>query len=261
MDRDHHLQRGEHVHALVDNISGCIWRDKRLVSFLSTAYQATTTIAIQHRPNIPPYNIGTFIAHVAVQQCNNKNGVDRFASMLAQHERGLKTRMWVRVLWYVFDMAFVNAYILSTCFAYPHHHHRSIKHSSIALTEQLIGSRSYYKCLGRPRKIHLVPDQHFIQHAGRQKHRRVSSATPSHCIDANNVMSTCVCKLALNNTIHHNIVSLHIQCKSRAAASMPRCGRAGTAGLSKHTMMRHVLLSFIVPIVVLMRSIESSIND
>lgn len=106
-------------------------------------------------------------APIAVQQYrNNMNGVDRFASMLSRYECDFKTRKWwVRVLWYVFDMSIVNAYILSTYSPHAQHHFPSIKHFRIALAQQLIAERSYVKKPGRPRQqplpSHIIPDQHF----------------------------------------------------------------------------------------------------
>ena len=105
------------------------------------------------------------------------NGVDRFASMLSRYECDFKTRKWwVRVLWYVFDMSFVNAFIMSTYSLHSHHHYSSVKHFRIALAQQLIGDRSYVKKAGRPRlhplPSHIIPDQHFIIKAdGPTKHR------------------------------------------------------------------------------------------
>ena len=104
------------------------------------------------------------------------NGVDRFASMLSRYECDLKTRKWwVRVLWYVFDMSIVNAYIMSTYSPHSHHHYRSVKLFRLALAEQLIAGRCYRKSMGRPRQHPLpspvVPGQHFIDNVGRGNQR------------------------------------------------------------------------------------------
>ena len=93
------------------------------------------------------------------------------------YECDLKTRKWwIRVLWYVFDMSIVNAYILSKYSPHPHHHQPSIKHFRLALAEQLIDGRSYVKGKGRPRlqplPSHIIPNQHFITNGGRMQHRR-----------------------------------------------------------------------------------------
>ena len=169
IDRSRSLRRGEHVYASHDGISGFIWRDKKLVSFLSTAYPASTSVTIQQHSatSTSPSAMESFPAPIAVQQYRTyMNGVDRFASMLSRYECDFKTRKWwVRVLWYVFDMSIVNAYIMSTYSPHPHHHYRSIKHFRLALAEQLIEGRSYVKKMGRPRQqplpSHIIPGQHF----------------------------------------------------------------------------------------------------
>ena len=182
LDRSRSLHRGEHIHASHSHISGLIWRDRKLVSFLSTAYPASTSSHIHQRSSSYPFSIEQHPAPIAVAEYrDNMNGVDRFASMLSRYECDFKTRKWwVRVLWYVFDMAIVNAYILSTYSPHPHHHHRSIKHFRLALAQHLIGDRSYYKKMGRPRQqplpSHVIPGQHV---PSRISQSRVCAKCPS----------------------------------------------------------------------------------
>ncbi len=78
------------------------------------AYAASSTTAIQQRSHNNPVNMEHVAAPIAVQQYrHNMNGVDRFAFMLSRYECDFKTRKWwIRVLWYVFDMSIVNAYIM-----------------------------------------------------------------------------------------------------------------------------------------------------
>src|SRR5690349_5250820 len=109
------LDRNEYIYASTNNgISGVVWKDKKLVSTLSTAYPASTTSHIIQRDQSGQLQQRS--APLCIKQYRKyMNGVDRFASMLSRYECDFRTvKWWVRVMWYMFDMSIANSYIIST---------------------------------------------------------------------------------------------------------------------------------------------------
>ena len=141
------------------NLVATVWKDKRVVSTLSsmTSPQDTTTVdrrqkdaSIKHIPC--PQSVSTYNTYM--------NGVDRGDQLRNYYRVRLKSMKYYKyVFWFLFDVSITNAFILSSFVPTTPTtlSSQTLKKFRLALSEQLIGDYNSRKRLGRPRSSVLVP--------------------------------------------------------------------------------------------------------
>ena len=106
------LCRGESLYRRQGNIVVTVWKDKKLVSFISTQCDVRGDETVRRKQKD-----GTYIevpTIPAVTLCNKyMGGVDRNDQMQQYYETSRRARKWWRYLfWFCLDVTIVNAYIL-----------------------------------------------------------------------------------------------------------------------------------------------------
>ncbi len=148
---DRQLRRqGDLVRAQKGDLMAVRWRDKRIVSFLSTADRATDVVNVTRRHRDGTQHLVN--APSVVHQYNiNMNGVDHADQMRTEYPTFRKSRKWwCYVFWFLVDIGICNAFVLMK--ESPNHQQQSRrgndKRRSLVsfrknLAKQLIGQ---YRC-------------------------------------------------------------------------------------------------------------------
>ena len=106
------LRRGESVHRRQGNIVVTVWKDKKLVSFISTQCDVTGNETVRRKEED-----GTYIEVPTIPAVTLYNkymgGVDRSDQMRQYYETSRWAKKWWRYLfWFCLDVSIVNAHIL-----------------------------------------------------------------------------------------------------------------------------------------------------
>ena len=153
------LQRGEYEFRQHGNLVAFAWKDKRIVTVLSTLSPPDQTQLVPRKEKdgtitqVPcPHAVATYNRHMG--------GVDRGDQMRQYYcVRPKSSKYYKYIFWFTFEISIANAYILSqfspnTSLLSSHRH---LKRFRLRLAEQLIGQYCTKKRPGRPRSIHIQP--------------------------------------------------------------------------------------------------------
>ncbi len=174
---------GDMVRAQKGELSAVKWKDKRVVSFLSTADQANAVTNVTRRRRDGTQHL--VAAPTVVENYNNNmNGVDHADQLRTEYPTFRKSRKWwCYIFWFLVDVSICNAFIVMR--ESPNHTQQSRRGNNKPrtllsfkknLAKQLIGQ---YRC-ARKRSVISVRDEDGINHwpvkgkSGRCKECRLS---------------------------------------------------------------------------------------
>ena len=158
--RSSSVERGYYDYRCSPPLLACVWKDKRIINFLSTMHEAEaatpttilrTTVQGQEvtgeevtcPPLLPDYQ-----AYM--------RGVDRGDQLIGYYNIGRRSKKWwKRVFSYIIEVSALNAYIVQKDGRPPSEHGKhDYLEFSYALAEELIGSfSSRSRQVGRPRSL------------------------------------------------------------------------------------------------------------
>ena len=134
------LQKGgRRAIAVEDSMAVIQWRDKRLVSLLSTVHH-DTPVQVERRCRSAPGGRDVVEKPEAVVEYNKyMGGVDRGDQLLSYYGFPHRTvKWWRRAFFFLFDAAVVNSYIMYTAAHNGPGHHLSHEQFRITLAKQLL---------------------------------------------------------------------------------------------------------------------------
>lgn len=164
------------------DLSACIWKDKKVVSFVST-YDQTHHIDNVSRRNKDGTQVPVQCPPVVVAYNNTMNGVDRSDQIRTSYPTYRKTkRWWLYMFWYLFDVAISNAFVLMK--QSPNHVIKSSTGKTVSrtmidfrknLAKQLIGNVRVQR-KRQPQSVDPHGNGHFIRPSVKGRCRQCSKS-------------------------------------------------------------------------------------
>ena len=141
-------ERGQSKTYQCGNLCVSVWQDKRPVTTIATNSDPTTSDTVQRKKRD-----GTSTAYSCPRSVSKYNrymgGVDRNDQLRSYYHVRLKSRKHYKyIFWFLFDLSITNAYILSQYL--PEYRGKKLKDFRVTLAQELIGSYTSRKRIGRP---------------------------------------------------------------------------------------------------------------
>ena len=188
-DSARRIERGWYDYRSSPPLLACVWKDKKLVNFLSTMHKATGPASVlrtvvsegqvtREEVSCPPL-LPDYQAYM--------RGVDRGDQLIGYYNIGRRSKKWwKRVFGYLVEVAALNGYIIQRD-GFPPAERK--KHDylefRIALAEELIGSfTSRQHAVGRPRSLE---HQQILRLDSTQSHLPIIDGPSRKCVVCNKV--------------------------------------------------------------------------
>ena len=208
--KTNNLSRGEIAVRQSGNLTATIWKDKRVVSVLSTLSQPADTVEVirRERNNSVSITCPTAITTYNAQMA----GVDVGDQIRKYYSVRLKcNKNYKYIFWFLFDVSITNAFLLSKyCVSVPPSlEFTRLKQFRVSLAKSLIGDYCTRQRAERPstgrsfvaaRPLAVLPPRHFPHHDPRrrctfcQHYRKPSCRRESvwHCTDCQGSPTLCL---------------------------------------------------------------------
>ena len=144
------LPRGQHVSSLVfdGKVQCLVWKDKKAVAFINTICDPNETTTVARR-NLDGSQTQVSCPSAVKHYNANMGGVDLADQKRKAYTCTKKSKKWyMRLFWYLIDIAIVNAHILEA--ESPNHSARPQKDFRVELASDLLSCHSSRKKRGRP---------------------------------------------------------------------------------------------------------------
>ena len=157
----HHTlpNRGDSQVVQKEDVSTCVWMDRKVVMVMLTNAQPSATASVLRRKKD---NTRTSISCPEAVLLYNKymGGVDRGDQLRGYYACRTKSRKFYRYIFYfLFDTAITNAHILQKSFC-PENVHKNVKEFRLQLARELMGDySSRWRAGCRPSQIITLPFQ------------------------------------------------------------------------------------------------------
>ena len=207
------LAKGEIRIRQSGNLTITLWRDKRIVSLLSTMTQPADTTHVTRREGNDSKSV---ICPTAIKTYNMQMaGVDKGDQLRKYYSVRLKcNKNYKYIFWFLFDVSITNAFILNkfTVTTQSSQHYSRLKQFRVALAKRLLGDYCSRQTAGRPSILppssmpkaqFSAPSpakRHFPRHHARKRciycrhHRTPNCRKESvwQCIDCEGTPSLCL---------------------------------------------------------------------
>ena len=183
------VERGYYDYGSSGPLLACVWRDKRIIHFLTTINVAEPSSEPAAVRRVTILDDQVVYQQVVCPPCvpdyqQYMRETDVGDQMMGYYQVGGRSlKRWKRGFWYLLDVALLNTYIVYT-------HDKVVRKSSdrdlefrIALAEDLIGTFTSRRQAGRPRSLEQPQQQHMpLRLDSSQLHLPLYSDSKRDCV-------------------------------------------------------------------------------